>query len=150
MRESDRNFIWHVDERSQLPARQVAISRHSAAPGPSQRDGPWSGIQYRPVKNAVRWRATVSLRFSEQAALRHYLECLRTQTLQAVAASFDETIKRHQQWLDGAEALIDSLSASGIRGQMRDFADSIDVNRAALLDLASTRGPVLRRRWATL
>lgn len=88
--------------------------------------------------------------FSEQAAFRHYLECLRTQTLQAVAASFDETIKRHQQWLDGAEALIDSLSASGIRGQMRDFADSIDVNRAALLDLASTRGPVLRRRWATL
>lgn len=88
-----------------------------------------------------------SVGFSEQMAFRHYLHCLRGQVLAAERATFDETVAVHRDLLDKAKDLLSTLSASGIRGQQRDFADIIDVNRAALELFVSLRGPVLRRRW---
>ncbi|HEY7394391.1 MAG TPA: hypothetical protein VH559_06085 [Gemmatimonadaceae bacterium] len=90
------------------------------------------------------------LAFTEQAAFRHYLECLRTQTMQAVEPTFDATVARHESLLSTAEAVLQQLTGAGVRGQMRDFGEMIDVNRAALADLVSTRGPILRRVWANL
>jgi len=61
-----------------------------------------------------------------------------------------DTRARHEGLIDVAEALLATLVAAGVRGQQRDFTDSLDVNRAALSVLDSTRGPVLRRRWGEL
>jgi hypothetical protein len=91
-----------------------------------------------------------SVGFSEQTAFRHYLHCLRGQVLTAGRESFDETVAAHRDLLDSAETLLAVLSASGIRGQQRDFTNIIDVNRAALELFVSLRGAVLRRRWASL
>ncbi len=59
--------------------------------------------------------------FSEQHAFRHYLECLRHQTLNARHDTFDATLEFHEQLLDSAENLLSRFHAVGIRGQMRDF-----------------------------
>ncbi len=91
-----------------------------------------------------------SVGFPEQMAFRHYLHCLRGQVLAAERPTFDETVAAHRELLDTAENLLSILSASGIRGQGRDFSDIVDVNRAALELFVSLRGAVLRRRWATI
>jgi hypothetical protein len=87
---------------------------------------------------------------TEQAAFRHYLTCLKIQTQQASLSTFDSTVTAHETILAEAEDLLARLSSPGIRGQKRDFTDIIDVNRAALAVLQSTRGAMLRRRWDTL
>lgn len=91
-----------------------------------------------------------SVGFSEQSAFRHYLHGLRGQTLAAERSTFDETVVAHRELLDSAAALMSTLSASGIRGQQRDFTEMIDVNRAALELFVSLRGALLRRRWPGL
>jgi hypothetical protein len=91
-----------------------------------------------------------SIGISEQAAFRHYLQCLRLQTRQATKASFDATADAHDALLDAAEALLLKLHAAGVRGQMRDFREAVDANRAALAVLRKNRGPMLRRKWAEL
>ena len=91
-----------------------------------------------------------TIRWSEQNAFRHYLQTLHSQVKLARHSTFDETIDAHERSLDEAESLLTSLHSAGVRGQARDFAEIIDVNRAALSVLRSTRGPVLRRKWSTL
>lgn len=91
-----------------------------------------------------------SVGFSEQAAFRHYLQCLRHQAHAASGTTFDETVEAHETMLLEAEELGRTLAAAGVRGQMRDFTSMVDVNRAALAVLVSTRGAVLRRRWTEL
>lgn len=88
--------------------------------------------------------------FTEQPAFRHYLHALRAQALAAARATFDEAIAWHETALDSAETRLATLSAAGVRGQMRDFLNIVDVNRAALAVLRTTRGPMLRHSWATL
>lgn len=91
-----------------------------------------------------------TVEFTEQAAFRHYLRCLRSQTVEAQRPTFEETITAHEQILDTAESLLEQLHGVGVTGGDRDFLDMIDVNRAALAVLRSNRGPILRRRWSTL
>jgi len=91
-----------------------------------------------------------SVPFSEQAAFRHYLHCLRGQCANATASTFDGTVAIQEQLLDDAEALLQRLVPAGIVGQLRDFGEIVDVNRAALGLFKSIRGAVLRRRWAAL
>ncbi len=88
--------------------------------------------------------------FTEQAAFRHYLHCLRTQCAEASLPTYDETVEGYEEVLGEAETLLSRLTAAGIRGQFRDFSQIIDVNRAALSVLGATRGPMLRRRWSTM
>lgn len=85
--------------------------------------------------------------WGETEAFRHYLNCLRAQCGQVNAPSFSEAKQAHEQMLDSAEHLLGELHARGIRGQDRDFADRIDVNRAALAVLEQAYGPRLRRSW---
>jgi hypothetical protein len=87
---------------------------------------------------------------SEQAAFRHYLSALRSQAISLVGNSFDEVCDSYESHLAQAESVLGHLVAAGIRGQHRDFADLIDVNRAALEVLKTTHGPRLRRRWSQL
>ncbi|WAS91563.1 hypothetical protein [Nannocystis punicea] len=91
-----------------------------------------------------------SARWTEQSAFRHYLHCLWSQTNSARHGTFDQTVDEHERALDAAEGLLASLQAVGVRGQLRDFSSALDVNRAALSVLRSSRGPTLRRKWATL
>lgn len=88
-----------------------------------------------------------SVPFTEQAAFRHYLHCLRGQCLDASSTTFDGAVANHERLLDDAEALLQRLAPAGIRGQLRDFGEIVDVNRAALELFKSIRGSVLRRRW---
>jgi hypothetical protein len=91
-----------------------------------------------------------SVDFSEQAAFRHYLGCIRRQCLAASTASYDDTRIAHNSLLNTAETVLSSLNANGVTGQQRDFTEIVDVNRAALLALDRTRGPILRHRWSHL
>jgi hypothetical protein len=91
-----------------------------------------------------------SVRFSEQAAFRHYLHALRGQAQALNAAGYDEARQAQEQALNDAEDLLRILGSNGVLGANRDFTDSLDVNRAALAMLDTQRGPVLRRRWRSL
>jgi hypothetical protein len=88
-----------------------------------------------------------TIQFTEQAAFRHYLHCLRHQAMQARRPTFDQTLTAHEQLLNDAETILQQLHGVGVTGGRRDFEDMIDVNRAALGVLRSNRGPMLRRRW---
>lgn len=85
--------------------------------------------------------------YSEQQSFRHYLHCLYGQCAQAQRNSFRETINAQLILLETAERLISILHRYGVRGQDRDFANIIDVNKAALNALVDTRGFVLERLW---
>ena len=91
-----------------------------------------------------------SVPFSEQAAFRHYLNCLRIQCANATGTSFDVAVSNQERLLDDAAELLQRLAPSGIRGQLRDFGEIVDVNRAAMELFKTLRGAVLRRRWSTL
>jgi hypothetical protein len=91
-----------------------------------------------------------SVGFTEPLAFRHYLTCLRGQVMQAAQAGFNETVAAHEELLTEAETLLSTLSAAGVRGQLRDFREIVDVNRAAVAVLERVRGAMLRRKWATL
>jgi hypothetical protein len=91
-----------------------------------------------------------SVRFSEQAAFRHYLHTLRAQARALNATGYDEAKQAHEQTLNEAEDLLNTLGSNGVLGANRDFSDSLDVNRAALAMLDKQRGAVLRRRWTSL
>ncbi|MDO9365706.1 MAG: hypothetical protein Q7T58_05115 [Methylotenera sp.] len=88
--------------------------------------------------------------FTEQQAFRHYLQCLHHQATNSVKQTFDETIDTYVKQLDQAEEALKVLHAKGIKGQKRDFLESIDANRGAASYLSSNRGAVLRRKWTNL
>jgi hypothetical protein len=87
---------------------------------------------------------------TEQAAFRHFLSSLNWQVDSAEEPTFDETVDRHNRTLDIAEALLARLNAARVSGQLRDFTNIVDVNRAALAVLIQDRGVMLRRRWSQL
>jgi hypothetical protein len=91
-----------------------------------------------------------SMQFTEQAAFRHYLTSLRHQAISAEKDTFDATVTSHRDLLDQAQALLRRLAAAGVRAQGRSFEDILDVNRAGLVRLSDTRGPILRRKWSAL
>ncbi|TNV71011.1 hypothetical protein FGO68_gene6187 [Halteria grandinella] len=88
--------------------------------------------------------------FTEQLAFRHYLHCLRIQSQNSVKPTFDLTVDHHQTLLRNARQLLSDLHTAGIKGQARDFMDSLDANESALSVIRSTRGPLLRRNWGNI
>lgn len=91
--------------------------------------------------------APSTVAWAEPNAFRHYLTCLRSQTVAARKASFDDTVVHHQRVLDEAESLLKKLKRSGVSGQDRDFADIVDVNRSALTVFTKARAARMRRAW---
>src|SRR5205814_7211707 len=89
--------------------------------------------------------STVS--FSEQSAFRHYLHALRAQVRLIDQTSLNSAVQQYQGALNDAENVLQHLRAANISGQLRDFRDIVDVNRAALGLFTALRGPMLRRQW---
>jgi hypothetical protein len=88
--------------------------------------------------------------FGESLAFRHYLKSLHSQVARARHTTFPETVTAHSAALDSAEDLLTRLHAVGVRGQLRDFSECVEANRAALAILQANRGPILRRHWNQL
>lgn len=88
--------------------------------------------------------------WSEPIAFRHYLSALHIQTQSAVFPTFSETLEYHREVLVKAEEIINRFRKLGIRGEHRDFVNSIEAHRSSLSVLENTHGPILRRRWGEL
>jgi hypothetical protein len=88
--------------------------------------------------------------FGEQSAFRHYLHSLRAQCRSANQTSLTAATADHQNTLDVAERLLQRLRSSNVSGQLRDFHQIVDVNRAALGLFGSLRGPILSREWNSI
>lgn len=88
--------------------------------------------------------------FTEQLAFRHYLYALHGQVNSLDSSSYENACNAQNELLKGAESVLKTLSSVGVRGQGRDFLNSIDVNRSALALLDSTRGQILKRKWNEL
>lgn len=88
--------------------------------------------------------------FGEQAAFRHYLHALHEQVRLANRESFDSAVADSEATLTTAESLLARLRAANISGQLRDFTEIVDVNRAGLGLFSALRGAVMRRQWNTL
>jgi hypothetical protein len=112
---------------------------HRMAP-PANLDGGFASVLFRGALPS-------SVGFNEQQAFRHYLHALHQQASEATKPTFDETVDAYRRTLDNAENDLRVLTASGIKGQLRDFSSIVDVNRAALELFISLRGPILRREW---
>ncbi len=110
-------------------------------------DPEFSGVHAAPLFSGAQPSA---VKWTEQAAFRHYLNVLSSQVASSRRSTFDDTVAAHEKLLDAAEAVLSSLHSVGVRGQLRDFKDSVDANRAALAVLRTSRGGILRRQWATL
>jgi hypothetical protein len=104
------------------------------------------GVVRKPGQGGALPRSYASWLFNEWA----YLQCLRAQCNLSALQTFDDTVSEHERLLNDAESIIHTLSAAGVRGQLRDFNEIIDVNRAALSVLTTTRGPILRRAWTSM
>jgi hypothetical protein len=91
-----------------------------------------------------------SVGFGEPEAFRHYLQCMLHQARGIRGATFDATLTSLRQTLDAAERQARLLASSGVLPQLRGFSDAFDPVRSALSALEATRGPTLRRAWATL
>ena len=88
--------------------------------------------------------------YKESHAHRHYLCCLRYQSLMATRDSYSETMDSQLLILETAEQILSGLRSKGIRGQDRDFSDIIDVNRAAIAVHDAEFRFTLSREWETL
>lgn len=88
--------------------------------------------------------------FGEQLAFRHYLHALRKQVEAVRQDSFESVESTNYALLDVAETLLKRLRGASVSGQLRDFHDMVDVNRAALALFATLRGPVFRRVWNSI
>jgi len=88
--------------------------------------------------------------FGEQAAFRHYLHALHEQVRLTNRESFDSAVADCEATLTTAETLLARLRAANIHGQLRDFTEIVDVNRAGLGLFSALRGAVMRRQWNTL
>jgi len=85
--------------------------------------------------------------WSESLAFRHYLSTLHAQVSRSTPNEFDETVIYHKGFLDRAQGLLQYLRENEIKGLTRDFYEAVDANRAALITLERTHGPLLKRHW---
>jgi hypothetical protein len=88
--------------------------------------------------------------FAEQSAFRHYLHALRAQIRNVDQTSLETALASHQKTLDDAEKVLRRLRGSNVSGQLRDFNQIVDVNRAALGLFTSLRAPILKRMWNSI
>ncbi len=143
-KETKRRTIWYYSPQTlseyKLPyldisSRQGLLDTLRANPS-SGYDEPLFGS---PQPSASGW--------SESLAFKHYLSTLHSQVLSSTQSKFDDTVHYHKSILDGAQKLIQLLKDNGVVGLTRDFEEGVSANRAGLLTLVRTHGPLLKRHW---
>ncbi len=102
------------------------------------------------VSNLFSGAQPTVVEFGEQSAFRHYLHSFHEQARLANVSDFDSASTTCESFLSGAEALLARLRGANISGQLRDFYEIVDVNRAGLGLFSALRGAVLRREWGRL
>lgn len=85
--------------------------------------------------------------YNEPASFKHYLSCLYSQCKMVAKESFDETVSYQRKLLKDAGKLINFMHKHGVRGQMRDFEDYVDVNLSAIDTFEADKGFLLKRMW---
>lgn len=90
------------------------------------------------------------MEFKEPVPFKHYLQCLKVQTINSSQATYKETIERLHNDLDYAEQELQQLKKVGITGKQRSLLDYISDSKAALYTLDAQRGSLLNRHWAKL
>jgi hypothetical protein len=139
-----------LDPQFYLPyADHERLTSHDYWPTGCSTDSFWSGADVRSLLQIL--RKLNDLLGCESIILPSlFAEALDDDWLsRQKRSSFDETADAHELASDQAETLLTTLRNAGVRGQLRDFTDCIDVNRAALSVIRTTRGPLLRRKWSS-
>ncbi len=88
--------------------------------------------------------------FNETDAFKHYLICLKHQIEMLSESSYKDTLAINEMILNTAEREIERLEKGGIYAQGRSFRDVVDVNRAAITKLDTSRGFSLNMSWNEL
>lgn len=91
-----------------------------------------------------------STNYRERNSFMHYLHCLRVQCHMLTDDDYSRLVNHYGFLLDTAERRIMELRDKGFRGQNRDFAQGIDVNRVALASNEQDYGLRLRLSWSSL
>ena len=91
-----------------------------------------------------------STSYGESDSFKHYLQCLRTQSLRSVKPTYEQTKQSVRMQFETASMLTDFLQNNGIRGKNRDFSNVVDSSLAALTAFDKLRGLRLNHRWANL
>lgn len=85
--------------------------------------------------------------FNETEAYRHYLHCLRQQTINSTKSTYKETKDSYLEFLKSAKQIIEGLQEHGVSGQGRDFLEIIDVNKSAVFALDNEFHFPLSHEW---
>jgi hypothetical protein len=144
-----RKSTWYYCPQAfseyKIPALDIANARgqlQRMAP-PTRYDGQYASPLFSGAQpSSVGW--------PEPQSFRHYLFAIRAQAVHIEAESFNETVNAYNRMLDTANNLLTRLRNNGVDGEVRDFAQLLEVNRDALAALVASQGPMLRRRWDRL
>ncbi|MCB1676990.1 MAG: hypothetical protein KDI01_11920 [Halioglobus sp.] len=88
--------------------------------------------------------------YNEPASFKHYLQCLRIQTQNAVKPTYESTKQGLILQLETASSLTEFLNSNGIRGRDRDFSQVVDVNLSAVAAFDRLRGMIVKHHWDDL
>lgn len=88
-----------------------------------------------------------STNYNETDSFKHYLTCLRIQCLNLVKSNYLDTLNNYLFILKSAELILKELRDSGVTGQNRDFKNSIEPNRVAVLTTDRDYGFKISLDW---
>jgi hypothetical protein len=88
--------------------------------------------------------------YNKSDSLKHYLHCLKIQCESATRSNYQETLNLLMLTSMTASSIIYGLRKEKIKGQERDFNESIDANEAAMSILDKENGLALSQEWNML
>jgi len=91
-----------------------------------------------------------STNYNESDSFKHYLQCLKIQTQNAVKPTYENTKQSLNLQLETASSITEFLCSNGIRGRDRDFSQVVDVNLSAVAAFDRLRGMIMNHRWGDL
>lgn len=88
--------------------------------------------------------------YDEADSFKHYLWCLNEQCHSSVRSTYKETYDAQMAMLETAEQILTALHEKRIRGQDRDFMDTVSINEAALAAYDMAYQFSLSNEWSNL
>jgi len=87
---------------------------------------------------------------TETTTFKYYLASLKKQIDDLIQPTYEATLSANEVLINTSEATISQLEKKGIFAQTRSFREIVDVNRAAMQLLDSSRGFSLSLSWNSL